>query len=105
MSNTQPKTYRDLERPDGAAIRVARTVFKGRVYVDVRYYFRAGDTDELRPTKKGAALRIGELPALRAAIEAAEQDALRDGLLEPEHYTDTGLAVPEPLRKGAGGGR
>jgi hypothetical protein len=101
IPDTPARPYAEIPTGRGFALRVSRSVFRGRHRVDVRHLFevRPGDPDTRQPTKKGANVPIDLLPQLRAALQAIEADALREGLLEPEDYTDNGLALPEELTR------
>jgi hypothetical protein len=58
-------------------VRATLNVFKGRRYAHVRVYV-ADEDDVDRPTRKGIAVAVEDLPKLLAAVEAlveAERDA------------------------------
>jgi hypothetical protein len=63
-------------------LRVARTEHKGRSLVDVRRWFLPKDTNEWRPTKKGASLSDAEIPgvlqAMREILTEAEAHLIDD---------------------------
>jgi hypothetical protein len=61
---------------------VALDEFKGTPLVHVRQHYVDGQGED-RPTPKGICLNIERLPELRAAIVAAEEEAVRRGLLRP----------------------
>ena len=61
-------------------VRVALRAFKGVLLVDVRSYFSSADSVS-HPTQKGVALKIERLPELIRALQAAEAEAKRLGLL------------------------
>jgi hypothetical protein len=56
------------------------------------------DGDQAVTPQRGPAIPISLLPWLRAQLEAAEREALRARLLEPEDYTDHDLPLPPELR-------
>ena len=91
--------YLDLPTGRGTSVRVELSKFAGKDLIGIRQYFQfhIGDPDTAQPTKRGVSLRVQHLPKLRAALEAAEADALKRGLLEPEDYLDADLAVPPQL--------
>lgn len=49
--------------------------------VDIRVNATFGDSEEPRPTKKGVSLKVAKLPALIHALEDAQAEARRRGLL------------------------
>lgn len=58
-------------------VRATLSTFKGRQLADLRVY-RADENDVDRPTRKGLAVRVEDLPKLLEAVEAliaAEQAA------------------------------
>lgn len=64
-----------LEQPRGRdMLRVSASDFKGTIYTDIRVWYFDRD-GELRPGQKGVSLRPDAIPAVIAALQAA-QDAL-----------------------------
>lgn len=61
-------------------IRVSLTAFKGYNLVDVRVYCERDG--EAKPTKAGVSVNVERLPELCAALEKAEAEAQRLGLLK-----------------------
>lgn len=61
-------------------LRVSVETFKGVPLVNLRVWFQAEDGD-MRPGKQGVALRVELLPDLRQALERAESEAERQGLM------------------------
>jgi hypothetical protein len=59
---------------------VALGEFMGTQLVHVRQHYK-DETGEDRPTAKGICINIDKLPELRAALQAAEVEAGRRGLL------------------------
>jgi hypothetical protein len=53
-------------------IKVERTEFKGKQYVDIRKYFKGKDGKEY-PTRKGIMFTPAELPGLINKLEELEQ--------------------------------
>lgn len=70
--------------------RVGLSEFRGNVRIDVRIWAepRNGQGDRVA-TPHGVSLRLESLPELRAAIEAAEREAVARGLL-PQGGSDHG---------------
>jgi hypothetical protein len=66
---------------NGESIRVELREFQGRVLLDVRLHYSAAD-GTLRPTNKGIAVSIHNLPELTAAIGKALLKARQLGLVE-----------------------
>lgn len=62
-------------------VRVALTEFNGHDLVDVRIFADIEGAGERQPTRKGVSLKVGQLPALLEALEAAREAAVRRGLL------------------------
>ena len=65
-------------------IRVALTSYHGVPLVDVRTFADFGSGDERKATKKGVSVKITALPELRRALEQAEDEARRIGLIPTE---------------------
>jgi Transcriptional Coactivator p15 (PC4) len=59
---------------------VALGAFMGTPLVHVRIHY-TDEKGEDRPTAKGICVNVDRLPELRAAVEAAEVEAIRQGLL------------------------
>lgn len=57
----------ELDRGEHGALRVARRVYKGKAFTDVRLYYR-DDNDELKPTQKGTSIRDHELGQVIQAL-------------------------------------
>jgi hypothetical protein len=87
------KVYLDITKATGT-VRVCRDTFRGHPLVDLRHYYKPEGETDLVPTKRGVAIAVRDLPRMRAALEEAEADALREGLLEEQDYEVAGLAVP-----------
>ena len=58
-----PKNSREV-------IRVVRDQYEGHELVHVRIWY--SDGDELKPTKKGLAFRLGQLPQVIEALQKAQ---------------------------------
>lgn len=94
------KQYAEISKGRTQAVCVTRDKFKGKDRLDIRVFFLSDD-EQMCPTRQGVNLPISDLPALRAALEAMERDALRGGLLEMEDYESAGLPVPPELSAAA----
>ncbi len=77
------QTIAAIEKTRTQDIRVRLLEFHGRSYVDIRLFVIANATERV-PTKKGVAIPPPLLPALIAALEAAERKARADGLIRDE---------------------
>jgi hypothetical protein len=85
--------------PRGEELRVELVEYRGQTYVGIRRWYR-------RPggpwsPGKGANLRIGFLPWLRAALETAEGRALELGALAEEDFELAGRPIPPEILEGA----
>ena len=63
-------------------VRIRIETYHGHDCVDVRAFADFDQTGEMRPTKKGVALRLALLPELIAGLQLAEAEARRRGLLD-----------------------
>ena len=71
----------------GHRCRVSLSTFKGRPRCDLRVFYEDGDA--WRPSKQGVNLSTDNLPELRKLIVAAEQEAIRAGVLDPADHDET----------------
>lgn len=71
----------ELEKNKAEKLRIELTEFKGYRLLNMRIYWR-DPLGEWKPGKQGLAWRVERLPELRQAIEEAEAEARRQGLLE-----------------------
>lgn len=55
---------------------------RGRVRVDVRYYYLHPGTNTLRPSPRGVSIPAWALPEILKALEALKAQMVRDGALE-----------------------
>jgi hypothetical protein len=69
------KQYLELTRAGGNVVRLTRSAFQGKERIDLRVHFTTEDGKTL-PTKKGINLSVRDVPALRAALDRADTDAL-----------------------------
>lgn len=83
----------DIAKGAGELVRVSLVHFRQRDRIDIRQFYAPTET-EPSPTRRGVNLLLTELPRLRAALEAAEQDAIANGLLTEQDYTEAGVAMP-----------
>jgi hypothetical protein len=60
---------------------VSLSVYRDTPLVDLRLYVPAAEGEGERPTPKGIALNVALIPELRAALEAAEAEAIRLGMI------------------------
>jgi hypothetical protein len=65
------KLIHAFPRNDREEVCVSAGEYRDKMYVDLRVFFRDGETDELRPTKKGLTIALDFLPELRKALEKA----------------------------------
>ena len=72
-----------IPKHTGADVRVTLAGFKGEPVIDVREYAdaRFGSVTSRAPTAKGCCLPVRKLPALIEALEAARDQAEREGLI------------------------
>ena len=76
-------------------IRIALEEYRGHPYCSARKWWRGPEGTFL--PGKGLTIRAELLPWLRQALERAEAEALRLGLLDEESYEAVGLPVPPEL--------
>ena len=60
--------------------RISLTAFKGYDLASLRVWFQADD-GSMRPSKSGVVIRVGKLPDLIEALQGAETEARRRGLI------------------------
>jgi hypothetical protein len=68
MSRTEIAAIR---KADGAEIRVALNIYKGRRVIDVRVWYKPPDGSDYVPTRKGITIDADKLPELVAAMKLA----------------------------------
>ena len=83
---------RDLRA--GEELRISIEPYRGHTYLSIRRWWKDGNV--WKPGK-GATLRIGVLPWLRRALEAAERRALELGVLAEEDFELAGRPLPPEL--------
>ena len=88
-----------INKARGYCIQVTQERFRGRERLDVREWYetRPGNPDTRRPTPNGISVGLNKIPALRAALEAAEKDALERGHLCEQDYRAAGVQPPAEL--------
>jgi hypothetical protein len=97
------KIFGEIPKGRGYLLRISQEHYRGHPRVDCRVWYetRPGDPDTRRPTPKGINLSLRDLPAVLAALRAAEADALREGQLSAKDYQRAGLEPPPALRPAA----
>ena len=80
MQNDLPFTAGEWPRNNREDVRVRLDLFKGRVIVDCRTWWR-DEAGELRPGRGGLTLSVRHLPALAEALDMALAHATALGLL------------------------
>lgn len=63
------------------AVRIALEEYRGNAYIDLRIFFNSGDGD-LRPSGKGIAVAPRLIPAMIAALQAAQAECIARGLID-----------------------
>ncbi len=71
----------EIQKNKGEVLRVELTEFKGYRLLNMCIFWR-DPLGEWKPGKGGFAWRVERLPELRAALEEAEAEARRQGLLD-----------------------
>jgi hypothetical protein len=79
--DTPAKVIARLVKNRRESVVVALDEFMGTPLVHVRQHY-TDDAGEDRPTTKGVCINVARLPELRAALQAAEKEAVRCGLLD-----------------------
>jgi hypothetical protein len=77
---TTTKIIARLTKNKRESVVIALDEYMGTPLVHVRQHY-VDDAGHDRPTPKGVCINIARLPELRAALQAAEQEAVRCGLL------------------------
>lgn len=80
MTDT-PIIIREWKKNGRKLVRVSLGEYQGHRTVDARIWFEAGD-GEKRPGRSGLTVAVRHLPALAAALVAAEAEARRLGLID-----------------------
>ncbi len=81
FSHSDANTVATIGKNSLEEVRVTFNEYRGSHLLDVRI-FSAFAGDEKRATKKGVSLKIEKLPELIAALQTAQSEAARLGLLE-----------------------
>jgi hypothetical protein len=79
-TETPAKVIARLQKNKRESVVVALDEYMGTPLVHVRQHY-VDDAGEDHPTTQGVCINIARLPELRAALQAAEQEAMRCGLL------------------------
>lgn len=77
---TEPVLIANLRKNAREAVFVQLSQFKGHDLLSLRVHYDAGN-GEMRPGKDGLAVRVEQLPELREALQAAEAQAQKLGLI------------------------
>jgi hypothetical protein len=80
---TEPNIIARLPKNRHESVVVVLDEYAGTPIFHVRQTY-VGPDGEDRPTTKGICLHVSRLPELRAALQAAEKEAVRCGLLPDE---------------------
>ncbi len=64
-------------------IRVELSEYRGHNLIAIRVYSDFGDGEEKKPTKKGLTCNVSLIPVLREALEKADAEARKAGVLRP----------------------
>ena len=94
MSGRQPLLLDAKALPRGEELRIELSDYRGFTYIGLRKWYRNG---EGWAPGKGLSLRATMIPYLRQALEHAEAEALRLGLLDEEAYESCGLPIPPEI--------
>ncbi|MBU0516056.1 MAG: transcriptional coactivator p15/PC4 family protein [Proteobacteria bacterium] len=65
-------------------VRVELSEYRGHDLISIRVWWLDGNSDTWRPSKKGLALSIDQLPELMDALAKARTEAEKAGLLESQ---------------------
>lgn len=63
-----------------AELRIQLDEYRETDLINMRIFYASPD-GEMRPSRKGLAMRVGQLPLIVATLVAEEQEAIRRGLL------------------------
>lgn len=87
---------RDIPKGRGEFFRVEISRFRSLDRLDLRQYWTP-EGGQPTGTRRGINLPITDLPLMRSILQAAEAEALHNGLLDEEAYHMHGLSVPLEL--------
>jgi hypothetical protein len=76
-----PVILAEIGKNSREAVRIALDEYRGSKLIDIRTVCQWGDVDAFRPTRKGVSLKLEHLPALIEALQRAEAEAVRLGIL------------------------
>lgn len=68
QNEAQEEIIYQFEKNEREVVKLRKSVFKGKEYVDLRLYVHAEGGGEDIPTKKGVNLPIDKIPELKKAI-------------------------------------
>lgn len=83
------KLIATIEKSRSRDVRVRFVEYQDRPYLDVRVFAVVDATGDRVPTRKGVALAVRKLPELIAALQQAEVEARKAGLIQSENDTET----------------
>ena len=88
-----------IKRSENSAIRIVRTVFNGKEYVDVRNMMRKGTDADWIPTRKGVMIPLDNAVDVATAMRAVSRVKQAVVVLTKEQYTkavrSSKLVLPE----------
>lgn len=83
-----------VSKPGGREqIEMSITTFKEKVYLDIRTFYKAGDSNEFKPTPKGVMIPIDLAPAIRSGL----RELLSTTNVNPK--VKTGATAAPPRRR------
>jgi hypothetical protein len=68
-SKPSPTESFELEKNDNARLRVSRSIYRGREFIDVSTFVKNFDTGEFVPTKKGITFSPEQLPKFISGLQ------------------------------------
>jgi hypothetical protein len=87
------RVFGEFAKGINARVRVTTQDFRG-TRLDIREFYLPEGAEDLHPTRRGISVPVGRIPALRFALEQAEDAARREGLLTAADYAAAGLSLP-----------
>ena len=75
------KLVETIRKNASEEIRISLSEWEGHDLVNIRVWMTPYEGGERRPTKKGIACKVALLPEIIAALQAAESEARKAGLL------------------------
>lgn len=68
QNEAQEEIIYQFDKNERETVKLRKSVFKGKEYVDLRLYVKAQEGDQDIPTKKGVNLPVDKIPELKKAI-------------------------------------